>query len=188
MDERPRRIDSDAPGSVRVYGWSWGTDVERRPGLPWLGIFLLVFGLLLLVERLLPGFEFAGSAFVVAIGMAFLVRWAVDRRSVGSLYIGAIVTALGMPGLLEGLDIVAGPGLGQLCLGVAFLGIAAVRAAGGGGVGWQAWLGVILAVLGASQLAAPQVGSLVIPALILVLGALLLAREFAERRAGSRSR
>ena len=40
--------------SVRVYHWEWGPDDTRRPGLPWIGIFLLVFGGLLLIQQLVP--------------------------------------------------------------------------------------------------------------------------------------
>ena len=48
-------------GSARVYHWEWGPDDARRPGLPWIGIFLLVFGGLLLVQQAYPEFE-VGSA------------------------------------------------------------------------------------------------------------------------------
>ena len=37
-------------GGVRVYGWSWGRDEDRRPRLPWIGIFLVIFGALLLLD------------------------------------------------------------------------------------------------------------------------------------------
>ena len=45
------------PGPVRVYGWEWGREEDRRPQVPWIGIFLLVFGALLLVTRLAPQFS-----------------------------------------------------------------------------------------------------------------------------------
>ena len=41
-----------------------------------------------------------GSVLVLAIGLAFLVKWAIDRGT-GSLYAGAIITALAAPGLLN---------------------------------------------------------------------------------------
>jgi len=175
MDEERRS------GEIRAYRWGWGPEAEQRPGMPWLGLFLVVFGGLLLVERLLPGFGFAGAAFFLAIGIVFLARWVIDRRSVGSLYAGAIVTALAAPGVLEGVDLVRGPGLGTLCLGLAFLLIAAVRSTSGGGVGWQAWVGVILTVLGGSQLADPRIGDLILPALIVAAGAVLVVRALTRR-------
>ncbi|HEU0236644.1 MAG TPA: hypothetical protein VFR14_09410 [Candidatus Limnocylindrales bacterium] len=172
---------NDEPRGVRVYGWSWSSDSEPRPGVPWLGLFLLVFGGLLLLERLLPGFHLAGATFFLALGIVLLARWAIDRRAIGSLYAGAIVSALAAPGVLEGLDIVRGQGLGTLSLGIAFLFIAAVRAASGAGVGWQTWVGVILTVIGGSQLADPRFGDLILPGLIVALGAVLVIRGLVRR-------
>jgi hypothetical protein len=161
-------------GQGQWYGWGWG-DGERRSGLPWIGIFLVVFGGLILLERSVPQFRFAGSAFVVAIGIVLLVRWAIERR-MGFLYAGAIITAVALPGLLQGLGVPANEGLGTLCLGIAFLFIALVRWQSGGGVGWQAWLGAILTVLGGARVAMPQIGDLFLPALLIALGALLVFR------------
>src|SRR3954454_8097471 len=121
-DNRPdvRRV---GPGTrdgdtIVVHGWHWGNDEDRRPGLPWIGIFLVVFGALLILERFVPAFQLAGSAFVLAVGLVLLVRWAIERGT-GSLYAGAIITALALPGTLEGLGVVAGPGLRKLCLRLA---------------------------------------------------------------------
>lgn len=163
----------DASGS-RVWTWDWSDDAVRR-GPPWIGIFLVVLGALLLLERFVPGFEMAGSVAVLAVGLAFLVSWAINRRT-ASLYIGAIVTALAAPELIAGAGIAAGPGLGQVCLGLAFLFIAAVRVAGGGGIGWQAWLGIILVILGGSRAALPSLDALVWPIVLVALGGLLLFR------------
>ena len=90
--------------SVRVYHWEWGPDDTRRPGLPWIGIFLLVFGGLLLIQQLVPQAAPASSLIVLAIGLAFLIKWAIDRGT-GSLYAGAIITALAVPGLLNAAGI-----------------------------------------------------------------------------------
>jgi hypothetical protein len=93
-------------GDVRVYHWEWGPDDARRPGLPWIGIFLLVFGALLLIQQAFPQFKALGSVFVLAIGLAFIVKWAIDRGT-GSLYAGAIITALAVPNLLNAAGIEA---------------------------------------------------------------------------------
>jgi hypothetical protein len=64
MDERSDEVTRLGPDSggrgtgdadARVYSWEWGTgrgsgEQGRRPGLPWIGIFLLVFGGLLLLQ------------------------------------------------------------------------------------------------------------------------------------------
>jgi hypothetical protein len=166
---RVERIGSRSPGDVRVYGWQWGPDERQRPGLPWVGIFLVVFGALLVLERVVPQFRLAGSAFLLAVGIVFLIRWAIERGT-GSLYAGAIITALALPGVLEASGVLSGPGLGTLCLGLAFLFIALVRSTTGGGIGWQAWLGGILVVLGGTQIAIPQLGGLLVPAVLVVVG------------------
>jgi hypothetical protein len=161
-------------GNVRVYTWEWGTDDQHRPGLPWIGIFLLVFGGLLLLQQLFPQFRAVGSVIVLAIGLAFLVKWAVDRGA-GSLYAGSIITALALPGLLNSAGIEAN-GLTTFFLGVAFLFIAAVRLATGGGVGWQLWFGGLLAVIGGAQIANAPLGGYILPVILVALGLLLIVR------------
>jgi hypothetical protein len=159
--------------------WDWGEE-DRRPGVPWIGIFLVVFGALLLLERVFPQFRNAGSAFILAIGVVLLIRWALERRLV-YLYVGAIVTALALPNTLQAFGVPANEGLGTLFLGIAFLFIALVRYQATRAIGWQAWFGAILAIIGALRLGVPQLGDLFVPALLIALGALLLTRGF-ERR------
>ena len=67
-------------GPVRVYHWEWGPDDSRRPGLPWIGIFLLVFGGLLLVQQVYPQFQSLGSVVVLAIGSP---SWSSGRSIAG---------------------------------------------------------------------------------------------------------
>ena len=181
--------DRDEPGSVRrlgphsggrtpagdgmrAYTWEWGPDRTRRPGLPWIGIFLLVFGGLLLVQQLLPEAGGLGSVLVLAIGLAFLLKWAIDRGT-GSLYAGAIITALAAPGVINALGYEA-DGLTTFCLGVAFLLIAGVRAASGGGFGWQAMFGGLLVVVGGASILTPDIGGLILPVALVALGGALL--------------
>ena len=168
------RVPADA--GVRAYSWEWGTgrpgDQGRRPGLPWIGVFLLVLGGLLLIQTLFPQSQAIGSVLVLAIGLAFLIRWAVTRGT-GSLYAGAIITALAVPGALTNAG-VSRDGLGTFCLGIAFLFIALVRATSGGGVGWQAWFGGLLALFGAVNLLQPQIGGLIVPIVLVVGGAILV--------------
>ena len=168
-------------GPMRRYGWEWGRDEDRQPQLPWIGIFLVVLGGLLLLDRVLPEYVRLGNVVVLAAGLAFLLLW-VARRGTFPLYAGAFLTAAAVPGLVEALTGREFDGLGTLCYGVAFLFIAAVRGSRGGGVGWQALVGTLLAALGASQLALPDMASLVLPLLLLVLGIVLLTRG--RREAG----
>jgi len=182
-NEQPvTRLGPDSGGrvpgdqGVRVYTWEWGPEEGRRPGLPWIGIFLLVFGGLLLVQQLFPQARALGSLVFVAIGLAFLVKWAIDRGT-GSLYAGAIITALAAPGLIEEVTNATYDGLGTLCLGLAFVGIAAVRAASHGGVGWQAWFGGLLAIIGVAEMVTLGFGDLLVPIVLVLLGLVLVLRS-----------
>lgn len=185
MSERgdvPLRGDVLDSGGARAYGWEWD-DIggpRRQSRLPWFGIFLVVFGVLLFLREFYPGLETAGSLLFLAVGLAFLVSWLVNR-GMGSLYLGSIITALAAPDLLAAAGIVEGPGVGTLCLGVAFLFIAGVRAASGAGFGWQAILAAILAVIGATSLAIPGLSALVWPVVLVALGVILLLRASGGR-------
>ena len=188
MDDRQEPVTRLGPDSggrmpgepgVRVYSWEWGPDDARRPGLPWIGIFLLVFGGLLLIQQLFPQFKALGSVVVLAVGLAFLVKWVIDRGT-GSLYAGAIITALAVPGLLNAAGVEAN-GLSTFSLGVAFLFIAGVRAATGGGVGWQLWFGGLLALLGGVNIANASLGGLILPLVLVALGGALLLRGMGGR-------
>lgn len=162
-------------GGVRAYGWQWGREEDRQPELPWIGIFLVVLGGLLLLDRALPEYVSLGNVIVLAAGLAFLLLWLL-RRGTFPLYAGAFLTAAAVPNLIESLAGREYDGLGTLAYGVAFLFIAAVRMSRGGGIGWQALLGALLAALGASQIALPDAASLVFPALLVVLGLILVTR------------
>jgi hypothetical protein len=159
---------------IRVYGWNWGQE-DNRPQIPWIGVFLVILGGLLVLQQL-PGWSNIGDVVVLAAGLAFLVVWLV-RRSTFALYAGALLTAAGVPGLLQGLSYAPGPGFGTLCYGVAFLFIALVRAVSRGGWGWQLIVGLVLLALGASELALPNAESYVLPLLLVVLGVVLLTRR-----------
>jgi hypothetical protein len=162
-------------GPVRAYGWTWGRDEDRRPGLPWVGVFLVIFGVLLIIDRALPQYRSVGSLAVLAAGLAFILLW-ILRRGTFSLYAGAFLTAASVPGLVAGFGYDPGTGVGTLAYGVAFLFVAFVRAARGGGVGWQAVIGIVLVAVGGSELALPAMASLTLPALLVLLGLFLLVR------------
>jgi hypothetical protein len=164
-----------ADGTIRAWGWRWGPDEARRPGLPWIGIFLVVFGALLLVERALPDYRRLGDVAVLAAGLASLVAWLMRRNSL-ALYAGAFLTALALPGTIEALGVELGPGWGMFFFGLAFLAIALVRATQRGGVGWQALYGGILVVIALTEIVEPNFAGIALPLVLVAIGVLLLVR------------
>jgi hypothetical protein len=174
--DQPRDQPPPEAGGMRSYTWEWGREEDRRPQLPWIGIFLVVFGALLLVDRLVPQYLTQANLIVLAAGLAFLILWLL-RRGTFPLYAGAFLTASAVPGLVKSLGYNVGTGFGTLCYGVALLFIAAIRASRGGGVGWQAVIGIILVALGGSEIALPDAASLILPILLVVFGFLLITRR-----------
>jgi len=167
----------DKPGVVRINSWDWGREEDRRPQVPWIGVFLLVLGGLLLLERALPQYRELGNVGVLAAGIAFLIVWAI-RRSTFALYAGALLSAAAAPGVLRGIsgnELQAGAG--SVAYGIAFLFIAVIRAVRGGGWGWQLVLGAVLVALGASEMVLPDMADIALPLLLVVLGIVLLTRS-----------
>ena len=168
-----RNLSTD-PG-VRAWAWRWGPDEDRRPGLPWVGIFLVVFGALLLLERALPEYRRLGDVAVLAAGLASLVAWLLRRGTV-ALYAGAFLTAAALPGTIQALGQPLGPGWGMLFFGLAFLFVAAVRAWRGGGVGWQALYGSILVIIAMTEIVKPDLAGIAWPLILVGIGVVLLVR------------
>jgi hypothetical protein len=93
-----------------------------------------------------------------------------------ALYAGAFLTAAAVPGVLRGLGYDAGPGVGSIAYGLAFLFIAAVRSWRSGGWGWQLIAAAVLLGLGLSEMALPDLAALAVPLLLVALGVVLLMR------------
>jgi hypothetical protein len=168
-----RRLPSDP--AIRAWAWRWGRDEDRRPGLPWIGIFLVVFGGLLLLERALPDYRRLGDVAVLAAGLASLAAWLLRRNTI-ALYAGAFLTAVALPGTIEALGQPLGDGWGTLFFGLAFWLVAAVRASQGGGYGWQALYGAILVLIGGSEIVRPELAAVALPLILVAIGVLLLVR------------
>ncbi|MGH2513922.1 MAG: hypothetical protein ACRDGQ_14725 [Candidatus Limnocylindrales bacterium] len=172
------------PGIVR--GWSWSSG-DPRPGLPWVGLVLVLFGGLLLLGELVPGFHVAGSGLGVAAGLAFLIAWLTNRGRWG-LYPGVFVLALSLPSFLIDLGWLSdAPGWTTLFLGVGLLVIAVGRWSSRGGIGWQGVLGALLGLVGGADVAtalvpgAPSLDSVLGPVVLLALGLLVLSRSIRLR-------
>lgn len=162
---------------IRVYDsgdWSY----ERRsPDIPILGVFLLVLGVILLLDQVAPGAMDLGIGAVgVAVGVAFLVNW---FRGGWGLYPGILFTAVSLPGLLEALGAIpVRDGYGTFLLGVGLLLVAAARLRDERGLGWQGFLGVIFTLFGGVAASGyPNAGNLVWAALLIAIGVWVLVRR-----------
>ena len=115
-DHEPEPMQNTVPPAsapVHPFGWEWGREEDRRPQLPWIGIFLVVYGALLLIERLASQYLVAGNLLVLAAGLAFLIVWLL-RRGTFPLYAGAFLTASAIPGLWSRRSTTSrGPGSGR---------------------------------------------------------------------------
>lgn len=130
--------------------WTWGDEDVRR-GLPWIGAFLVAFGVILLLGTAYPSAHILGSALTTAFGVALLVSWATGRG--WGLYPGLLITAYSLPGLLVDLGVLpAGSGYGTFLFGVGLLGVAVMRWTARRTWGWQLVVGGILALAGGSEI------------------------------------
>lgn len=160
--------------------WTWGDEDVRR-GLPWIGVFLVVFGGILLLGTAYPDAHILGSALTTALGVALLASWATGRG--WGLYPGLLITAYSLPGLLVDLGVLpAGGGYGTFLFGVGLLGVAVIRWVGRHTWGWQLVVGAILTLAGGSEIAgrlwpgAPTLGDLLVPLVLILLGLVILTR------------
>jgi hypothetical protein len=140
-----------------------------------LGVLLVAIGVISLIG-VTTGV--GGEIVVGAIGIAFLVGFAATRNY-GLLVPGGIMTGLGA-GIV--VDALGGPDAAPvLGLGMGFLLIALVDVLDGGGTGawwWPLIPGGILTVVGATQVAGiDDIGRYVVPAGLVVVGAVLLLRH-----------
>jgi hypothetical protein len=169
-----------SPFRFETRTWTWGDEDVRR-GLPWIGVFLVIFGGILLLGQAYPDAHILGSALTTALGVALLASWATGRG--WGLYPGLLITAYSLPSLLVDLGALpAGSGYGTFLFGVGLLGVAAMRWWARRQWGWQLIVGGILALAGGSDIATrlwpgfPGLGDLLGPILLVTLGVLIIAR------------
>lgn len=169
------------PKAVRVDSWgfegSWG---GRGGGLPLLGIFLVVLGLLLAAGQLFREAQIGASAFFLAIGVILVITGVRDRSDL-ALYAGVFLSALALSDLLSGAGVIHGQGWGTLFLGLGVMAIALIRSTAGRRWGWALGLGGLLALWGGSEVAAANTNfaadRLIGPLLIVFLGIYIITRN-----------
>jgi len=173
--------EQDPPKAVRVEGWSFdGSLPARRPGLPLVGVFLIVLGLFLAAGQLFREAQLGASAFFLAVGFILVFVGMRDRSDL-ALYSGVFVTALALSDLLSSLNLIHGSGWGLLFLGVGVMAIALVRSKPGKRWGWTLGIGAFLALWGGSDVAASNVDfptdRLIGPLLLVLLGLYIVSRN-----------
>ena len=126
---------------VRVDRWD-----SSRGSCPWFAILLLVLGVGLLIEILIPDLSF-GSLLILAAGLAFGVAW-LWGRIIGATMPALVLTAWGLASVGRDFDVLTGDGWNTLFIGIAFL------------IGWilgrvqhvrreyALWIGVVLGIIG----------------------------------------
>jgi hypothetical protein len=157
--------------------------------MPWLAILLLVLGVGLLIELLIPDLSF-GSLIILAAGIAFGAVWLLGKV-VGATMPALVLTAWGLAGVATDLGIITGDGWGTLFIGIAFL--------TGWGLGrfqnarreWALFIGAVLAVIGLADVsdALPfQVDmAAAIAVAMIIVGIYLIARNRLPRGVSSGS-
>ena len=176
----------DPPKAVRIDSWSFdGSWPGNRPGIPMIGIFLIILGVLLGAGQLFSQAQFGASAFFLAVGLVLLILGVRDRSDL-ALYVGVFITALALYDVLHSLNVISGPGWGTLFLGLGVMAIALIRSTAGRRWGWALGIGALLALWGGSDVAASYANfptdRLVGPLLIVVLGVYIVTRSRAGRR------
>ncbi len=166
--------------AVRIDNWGFSAEwQERKRGVPILGLFLVVLGLVLALGDLVPSFNIGTSAFFLGIGIIFLVVWARDHNH-AALYAGLLLTAINLSSVLSDAGAIRGPGWGTLFLGLGLLWVAVVRAARGGGRGWQLLVGGALLIWGGGEVAAfylkLSTDNLGWPLALVLLGVFIISR------------
>ena len=143
--------------------WTW----ERRgSNIPWLGILLILIGVALLLQFLVPTLS-ASTLVLLAVGLAFLAGW-IFGRSWFAMVAGVLAFSLGVAELLEDLAVFGGlpkadvPGLWAAALAVGFLVIWLIGLTSNRRSTWPLIGAAIFGLIGVAQLSGRLVG---IPAL-----------------------
>ena len=159
-----------------MRSWSWSPE-ER--GTPWFAILLLVIGIGLLIELLLPGLTFF-SIFILALGVAAAAAWRVRGATIATMP-ALVLIGWGLAGIGSDLGILPGDGWGTLFIGIALL-------IGWGLARYQAvrrdWALIVGLVLGAIGLAAVSDNlpfdldvAVIIPLGMIAIGIYLIVRS-----------
>ncbi len=183
-DPTPRVAELEVPQASADDGATWDLrELLADTSLStWVGIGLLALGGYLVLSWFVPGIDLIGSFILLAAGVVLLVQHLQRGAGAWALYAGAVLAGMGAARAIGDLLPGSPRGMTAMGVGLAFLAIAYLRHSQAGGYGWQGVVGVAALVLGGTQFllgllpGSPSVLDLVLPALLLIGGALLIAR------------
>jgi hypothetical protein len=173
----------------RVVSWSVREIDAGRIGL-WIGLGLVLLGGYLVLAPLFPAVKLAGSAGLVALGAAGIVAGSTRRTGAWAVYVGAVVAAAGIAGILAGSGIVRGEGLTTIAVGLALFALAAWRARQRAGWRTLAVAGAVVAGLGTIEYLGwaipgfPSLGELLLAAALVGIGWVVLRNALRPRTPG----
>ncbi len=145
------RSDAYGPGDghgvppVRVWSWSSSRMSGGRP-FPWFAVLLIVLGVGLLIETLVPDLSFS-SLIILAAGLACGAAWLLGGAR-GATMPALVLTGWGLASVGTDMGILSGDGWTAFLVGVAFLIGWAVGRVQGVRRDWSLVLGLIFGVIG----------------------------------------
>jgi len=186
---RPGAARPTAPGAaappagpaIRAVSWGFSQAQAGRLGL-WIGLALVAFGGYLVLAELVPGIALLGSLALAILGIVLVASHLRGRAGAWAVHAGMVLAGFGIARLVATVASLPPAGWGTQGAGFGLLAIAAVRVARGEGVRWQAWVGGALAifggwgVVGATIPGFPTLGDLIVPAVLVVIGLVVLRR------------
>jgi hypothetical protein len=170
------RYQADAGGGPEWRAWAWAS--TGHP-VPWFGVLILVLGVGLLVEQLVPELSL-GSLIILALGGALAVAWLV-RGSTAATVPALVLVGWGLSRIGSELGLLTGEGWSLLFVGVALVVAWAVGRAQRIRRDWALWLGLVLGLVGladaADTLPVALDGAVLIPLALILLGLWLIWRR-----------
>jgi hypothetical protein len=163
------------PPGVRVWSWSSSRMSGGRP-FPWFAVLLIVLGVGLLIETLVPDLSFS-SLIILAAGLACGAAWLLGGAR-GATMPALVLTGWGLASVGTDMGILSGDGWTAFLVGVAFLIGWAVGRVQGVRRDWSLVLGLIFGVIGLADVSdALNLGidlAVIVPLVIIGVGAYLV--------------
>ena len=178
-DEREQLTEEQVEHKQVEPDWTGATwPTSRGRPFPWLGVLLVLVGIALLVQAVMPADTLsAGTVLLYALGGALVAGWLFGGSWLAAIP-GLLLLALGFARMIGELNIYTGPGTTALSLAVAFVLIWLIGLARERKSRWPLVAAAVLGVIGAVQVSGqlanlPEL-SAVWPVVIIVVGVLLL--------------